>query len=288
MEPRKPRKTEPNLDGDMHWGLDREDVRRHARRMRQAQAVGPLGKLVRVVAIVLVGVGAFLVTWNFSTLKEARLDFSKLTSVLSRDSTPPGARPGDEPGTEVVGDSSIAGGVSLPTSIKGDAPDGDANESAAPAAAESSPLQPAEPPGREPEAVATAAPEPAPAPPPPPPQPEKPPAPETIGFGLSVMSVSEADAGAAVLVLRDGGTRGLSFFTWWTSNGKATAGTDFARLDRRVERFGVGEQNRTLYVPIIGDRSVEGPENFYVHIAMGDSLTAEELAQIEVVINDDD
>ena len=53
-----------------------------------------------------------------------------------------------------------------------------------------------------------------------------------------------------------------------------------------MERFGAGEQNRTLHVPIVGDRQVEGPENFYVRIAVGDS--AEALAQIEVIIDDDD
>ena len=72
-------------------------------------------------------------------------------------------------------------------------------------------------------------------------------------------------------VLRDGGRRGVSFITWWTTDGTATAGSDFARLEPRVERFGAGEQNRTLHVPIIGDRNVEGSESFYVHIALGDS-----------------
>jgi hypothetical protein len=93
-----------------------------------------------------------------------------------------------------------------------------------------------------------------------------------------------------VLVLRDGGRRGVSAFTWWTTDGSASAGADFARLDRRVERFGVGEQNRTLHVPIVGDRSREGPENFYVHVVAGESADAPgtPVAQIEVVINDDD
>jgi hypothetical protein len=111
-----------------------------------------------------------------------------------------------------------------------------------------------------------------------------------MGFGLERMTVSEADAGAAVLVLRDGGRRGVSAFTWWTTDGTAAAGADFARLDRRVERFQVGEQNRTLHVPIIGDRSREGPETFFVHVVPGENADAPgaPVAQIEVVINDDD
>jgi hypothetical protein len=124
---------------------------------------------------------------------------------------------------------------------------------------------------------------------PPPPEPAVPTGPAAFGFGLEVMSVSEASASAAVLVLRDGGRRGVSFITWWTTDGTATAGSDFARLEPRVERFGAGEQNRTLHVPIIGDRNVEGAESFTVHIAVGDSGRADSpVASIEVVITDDD
>jgi hypothetical protein len=292
MDHRKPRKTEPNLDGGEHWGLDPQDVRRYARRMRQAQTVGPMGKLVRAVAVLLVFVGAFLVTWNFTTLRQVRLDFSAFTAALRGD-TPAGARTGDEPGTEVVGDSTIAGGVSLPTSIKTGEPDDAASEAPAdapPPAAEPAAAAPTTaPPTREPEPVAAAAEDPAPAAPRPPAEPEVPAGPESFGFGLAVMNVSETSASAAVLVLRDGGRRGISFITWWTTDGTATAGSDFARLEPRVERFGAGEQNRTLHVPIIGDRNVEGGENFYVHIALGDSgQPRDEVAEIEVVITDDD
>jgi hypothetical protein len=292
MEHRKPRKTEPNLDGGggEHWGLDPQDVRHYARRRRQEQTVGPLGKLLRAAAVVLVGAGAFLVTLNFDTLRQLRLDFSALTDAW-RDDTPAGARPDDEePGTEVVDDSSIAGGVALPTSIKTGEPDEEtaAVEADAPAP-EPAAAAPASPPAPEPEPVAAAAEDPPPAVPPPPPEPEVPAGPETFGFGLEVMNVSEASASAAVLVLRDGGRRGVSHITWWTTDGTATAGSDFARLEPRIERFGAGEQNRTLHVPIIGDRNVEGSENFYVHVAVGDSgRAADEVARIEVVISDDD
>jgi hypothetical protein len=300
MERRRPNKTEPTLDGGELWGVDPHDVRRYARRMRQAREVGPLGKLMRIAAVVLVLVGAFLITWNFESLSQVRVDFSGITGAFSR-STASGSAGGDnggEPGTEVIEDSSIAGGVSLPTSIKGAEPapeetSSSANETPAgePAAAEPTPAPAAAPPSSQSQPAATVAravEEQPRAVPPPPREPEGPVRPETFGFGLEVMKVSEADASAAVLVLRDGGRRRESFITWWTSNGRASSGSDFARLERRVERFGVGEQNRTLFVPIIGDRNVEGAENFYVHIAAGDSQTAPEVAKIEVVIVDDD
>jgi hypothetical protein len=80
----------------------------------------------------------------------------------------------------------------------------------------------------------------------------------------------------------------VSAFTWCTTDGTARAGVDFARLDPRVERFRTGEQNRTLHIPIIGDRSAEGPETFYVHVVAGENADASGATRIEVIINDDD
>ena len=66
------------------------------------------------------------------------------------------------------------------------------------------------------------------------PEPEPPDTPETFDFGLRVINVSEADASAAVIVLRSGGRRGVSHLTWWTTDGTATAGADYAALDPAV------------------------------------------------------
>jgi hypothetical protein len=315
MDKRKPRKSEPTLDGGEprapadQWGLDREDLRRHARRMQDAKAVGPLGRFFRFAAIALLVAGAFAAYWNFETLKELRFDLSRVTGAFEDAADEiEDARRGGEPGTEVIGDTSIAG-VNMPTSIGGEPPAAEQPASEPPAngpaaapngARAATDAAPGAPPAVDAAADAPpvadaalgAAPEPAvqqesarQAPP----EPEVPAGPEMFGFGLHVMNVSEADASAAVLALRDGGRRGVAFITWWTTDGTATAGGDFARLEPRVERFGAGEQNRTLYVPIIGDRTVEGPENFHVHMAVGDSGKAENpVAQIEIVIDDDD
>lgn len=321
MDKGRPRKHEPSYGEGEHWGVDPHDVRRHARRMREAKAAGPLGRFFRVAVLALLAAGAVAVFWNFETLRDLRFDASGLTSLFRGDA-PRGARvePGGEPGTEVVGDSGVAG-VSMPTSLDGDTPEpnppsGDAPASETAAAPGTEPAAQAAPPaaqagapageGASPAAAPSPAAEPAPAAataadasanapraapalPEPEPEPEAPPAPETLGFGLSVMHVSEADATAAVLVLRDGGRRGVSPFTWWTVDGTAGAGSDFARLEPRVERFATGEQNRTIYVPIVGDRSAEGPESFYVRVVAGESRNTDgPIAEIEVVIDDDD
>jgi hypothetical protein len=283
--------------------------------MRDARAPSPLGKFVRYAAVAVVLVGAFAVYWNFETLRALRFDFSHVTDAFD-DAVDEveDARRGGELETEEIADTSIAG-VRMETSLEGETPP----EAAAPPAgtppaetppaaaapADTPPIAAAEP-ANEDAAVARAepvtqpatAPAPARAPEPSvareeprpvrPPEPEGPVAPETFGFGLEVMNISEADASARVLVLRDGGRRGVSLIRWWTSNGTAIAGSDFARLEPRTERFALGEQNRTLLIPIIGDRNVEGPENFFVHIALDEGAQPAPIAQIEVIINDDD
>jgi hypothetical protein len=287
MDERKRKKSAPNPAGE-YWGLDPQDVRAHARRMREAKSVGPLGRFFRLGAVALLLAAAFAVYWNFETLRQFQFDFTEVKAAFENaaDDVAEAGR-GGEPGTEVVGDSGIAG-VSMPTTIKGEEPEPE--DAAAPTdqVAATEPIAAAAPPAEtEAPSRETVAEREEPAPPPPP-EPEEPATPEQFGFGLEVMNVSEANASARVLVLRDGGRRGVSFITWWTTNGTASAGSDFARLEPRTERFAAGEQNRTLLVPIIGDRHAEGPETFFVHIAVGQSADAKPVAQIEVVIDDDD
>jgi hypothetical protein len=285
MDQRKPKKGAPAPPGE-YWGVDPQDVRRHAQRMREARAVSPLGKFFRIVAVVVVLVGAFLVYFNLDTLRQAEFDFARISDAFQDAVGDVEDATRDEPGTEVVGDTSVAG-VSMPSSIKGDEPE-PAPEAAPPASAQPQAIDPvaaAPVPAPDPVRPAVITEEPPPAPPP---EPEEPPGPETFGFGVETMSVSEADASARVLVLRDGGRRQASFIRWWTTDGTASAGSDFARLEPRTERFGVGEQNRTLLIPIIGDRAPEGPETFYVEIAVGEGAEPEPVGRIEIIINDDD
>jgi hypothetical protein len=287
MDQRKPKRIEPELGDSGPMGVDPRDVQFHARRIHQAKEVAPLGKLFRYGAAALALVGVVAVVWNFDTLSRVRLDFSAFTSAFSRDSASATSAVAGEP-TADVGRNPIAG-VNMPTSLPGEEPaaeaaaatdEGPAHAAAPPPEAET--LRP-ETPRSPPTVAAEAEPSPAPAPPR---EPEPPAGPETFGFGSSTVNVSEADASAAVLVLREGDRRRPSSITWWTGDGSAKAGADFASLGRPVLRFAASEQNRAIYVPIVGDRAVEGAENFYIHIAVGDST--ETLARIEVVIVDDD
>ena len=125
MDPRKTKKNAPPPPGE-HWGVDPQDVRRHAQRMREARAVGPLDKIFRGAAVALVLVIAFAVYWNFDALSNLSFDLSKVTGAFDDAAEEvEDARRGEEPGNEVVGDTSVAG-VNMPTSIKGDEPEADA------------------------------------------------------------------------------------------------------------------------------------------------------------------
>lgn len=272
------------------WRVDPSEVGRHRRRLREANRRTPLGTLARV-GIAALALAAIVTAYlNFDTVRRVRLDFSEITALFDRGTTTPGApaTPGDtgEPGTEVIEGGDVAG-VAMPSAVGGAPPtpsEGPATATPPPPAAEPAPEQTP----FEAAAAAAATPEPAPVPPPEP-EPEVPAGPETFHFGLSRVSVSEADASAAIIVLREGGRRGVSSVIWWTTDGTATAGTDYADRGRVAERFAAGEQNRTIHIPLIGDRNVEGPENFYVHVAPGDAeADLEKSEQLEVVLNDDD
>lgn len=313
MDERKRQKGAPNpTSGTGEWRLDANEVRLHRRRLKEAQHVGPLGRLVRYLMVALLLAGAVGVYLNWELLSGATLNTAALRNLLED------GAPGNETGPEglesgVVEAAGVVGDA-LPTSLGDEPPPEEtvavvAPPPAANAPAAAAPATPAAdaptaaPAGDAPASVAANAPPaatsvpaatpapvaaaPEPRPPPPPPEPEGPVTPEVFDFGIDTMSVSEADASARLLILRSGGRRGVSAVTWWTTDGTARAGTDYASLGRQFVRFAQGEQNRTIQVPIVGDRNAEGPETFTVHLAPGDGAS-ESAAQIEVIINDDD
>jgi hypothetical protein len=267
-------------------------MQRHARLARQRERPRS-GKLRVYASIAIVAALAGAAYWNFDTLRGITFDFSEVTSLFAGDPSAPGgstSRSGGALETAPVESQAVAG-AAVPTSL------GDARPAAAPSQTGGESL-PSRQPGVETAPVAVA--EPAPVatvavadtdneqvaraePPPPPPEPER------FEFGLPVNTVSEGDPAAAILILRTGDRRAASTVTWWTSPGTATAGTDYVDLGKVTVKFASGEQNRTIRIPIIGDRVVEGPESFYVHLEVGEGAGGPaEAMPTEVVIQDDD
>ena len=279
-----PRRREPSLhppsDGaNEQWAVDPSDVRRHARLVRERERVGPLGKLVRYTAVVLLVVGAGAVYWNFETLRGTSVSFSGLVDLFARRVNDTVATfDGSATQTAVVKETEVVG-TAAPSSLSKEPLIAEPVVEPAGAPSDSKP-QPATT-TREASAPRAEAPS-------PPAVAAPPPGPEEFSFGLSKMEVSEGAASADILIVRSGDMRRASSITWWTSDGTATAGEDYANLGRVVVKFAANEQNRGIHVPIIGDRKVEGPETFYVNLAPGNGQAAEPTERLEVTIKDDD
>jgi hypothetical protein len=280
---------------DGAWRLDPSDVARHAQLRRRSEQPGPLGKAMRYSAVAVALAGAFAVYWNFDTLRHVTVEAPALSALLKSFSPDaPSVRAGGAPDTAVVESSSVAG-AAAPTSVSTahdrepslEVAKSEGHATAAPKPREASAAEipgAAQSASAEQSVAATAVEQPpAPAPAPAPPR-----EPETIAFALPKVTVSESDASAAVLVVRNGGNRGPSAFTWWTSDGTAKAGSDYVDLGKVVVKFAAGEQSRAIHIPIVGDNVAEGPESFYVNLAAGDDTSAEPQDRIEVVIEDDD
>lgn len=274
------------------WRPDPIDLRRR-RRTQQREGSGAFARILRyalLAALVAVGVVGYL---NFDAVREVGLEVvARVVRTLAERSTEAGSSPSavnGEPETVVIEGGDVAG-TRMPSAIGGAPPTEDA------AAPVIEPAAPAPPPvavevvpAGEPVAAAAAEPAAVPAPPPEPAAPPPPPpGPETFELAAVVVRVSEAAASARVLVLRSGDRSRASTVVWSTRDGTATAGSDYVDRGAVVERFSPGEQNRTILVPIIGDRNAEGPENFYVVLVPDDSVAAGEVREAEVVIDDDD
>ncbi len=275
--------------GSESWRLDPSDVARHARLRRRSEQLGPFGKAVRYSAVVLALGGAFAVYWNFDTLRHVTVDAPALSALLKSlsggDATVPAS---GAPGDEKVESRPVLGAVA-PTSVSAHDVERPlevakvaerATPAPAPREAPASESPPAASTGGATAEQSVAAPTAV--------EPPAAPQPETIAFALPKFTVSERDASAAVLVVRNGGNRGPSTFTWWTSDGTAKAGSDYVDLGKVVVKFAAGEVNRAIHIPIVGDAVAEDTESFYVNLAPGDDPSAEPQDRVEVVIEDDD
>jgi hypothetical protein len=110
-----------------------------------------------------------------------------------------------------------------------------------------------------------------------------------FSFAQPVAVVRENEVAARIVIRRTGDARSAASIAWWTSNGSAVAGDDYADLGARVERFEPGEQSRTVYVPLTNDSIAEPTKSFDVHIGRGEAAGDNPpLSSLRVDIVDDD
>src|SRR5439155_96408 len=83
--------------------------------------------------------------------------------------------------------------------------------------------------------------------------------PGTLQLSAPTYTVNEAQATATITVTRTGGSAGSVSVNYATSNGTATAGSDYTASSGTLT-FAVGETSKTFTVPILDDTAVENAE----------------------------
>jgi len=111
-----------------------------------------------------------------------------------------------------------------------------------------------------------------------------------FSFERTSLSVRENQAAVPIVIRRTGSVSHEARVIWWCEPGTAIAGTDYADLGPRSERFAAGESSHTVYVPIVDDSLPEATKYFTVHLGQPDGETSrlKPLAEARIEIVDDD
>ncbi len=83
--------------------------------------------------------------------------------------------------------------------------------------------------------------------------------PGSLQFSATAYSVNETQGTATITVTRTGGSNVPVTVHYATSDGTATAGSDYTAVSGTLS-FGIGETSKTFTVPILDDTAVESPE----------------------------
>ena len=114
--------------------------------------------------------------------------------------------------------------------------------------------------------------------------------PGQLQFKFSTFSVNESGPAAAIVITRTGGSGGQVSVTFDTSNGTATAGTDYTAVNNFTVTFADGDAaEKTVTVPITDDTVQEPDET--VNLALtnptgGATLGSPNTATLTIVAND--
>jgi hypothetical protein len=87
-----------------------------------------------------------------------------------------------------------------------------------------------------------------------------------LEFPYDTLSVAPGESVARVQVRRVNGTQGDVAFSWWTENGTARAGEDFALLNEQTEIILEGQDSATLLIPLVNDSTRDRTSTFFVNI----------------------
>ena len=114
-------------------------------------------------------------------------------------------------------------------------------------------------------------------------------APPTLQFGAPTYTVGEGGATASINVTRTGGTNGGVSVNYSTSNGTATAGSDYTAIDSGTLSFGEGEMQKSFFVTINEDTLDEPDETVNLALSSpggGAVLGTQKTATLTITDND--
>ena len=109
----------------------------------------------------------------------------------------------------------------------------------------------------------------------------------SVQFSSATYSVNENGGSRTITVTRTGGTNAF-IVNYGTSNGTATAGTDYTGFDE-VLSFATNETSKTFTVPIINDSLVEGNENLNLTLSnpTGGATVGSPSTAVLTIVDDD-
>ena len=113
-------------------------------------------------------------------------------------------------------------------------------------------------------------------------------APGALQFSGATYSVNETQATATITVTRTGGSAGAVGVSYATSNGTATAGSDYTTTSGTLN-FADGEVSKTFTIPITNDTTVESDETVNLTLSSptgGASLGSQSTAVLTIISDD--
>ena len=110
---------------------------------------------------------------------------------------------------------------------------------------------------------------------------------DSVQLTAPVYVVTENGTAAVVVVSRTGSTAGTVTVAYATSDGSATAGTDYTAQSGTLT-FNDGEVSKTITIPIQDDNIANGDRSFHIALANPAGATLGSVAQAQVTIADDD
>jgi hypothetical protein len=107
----------------------------------------------------------------------------------------------------------------------------------------------------------------------------------TIAFSSGTYSTNEITSTAVLTLTRAGVVTSAASVVMTTSNGSATAGSDYTAVSLTVSWAAGDASNKTVSVPVLDDRLAEGPETVTATLSavVGDTLAAPSTAVLTIV-----